>query len=53
MYKVSYNSGPNCVKCDNIHNVTSIYIISANASNALRYGSHSVACKQNYICLYP
>jgi len=27
--------------------------IFANASNALRYGSHSVTCKQHHICLYP
>ena len=25
--------------------------LRANASNALRYGSHSVTCKQHYICL--
>jgi len=26
--------------------------LRANASNALRYGSHSVTCKQHHICLY-
>ena len=26
--------------------------VYANASNALRYGSHSVICKQHHICLY-
>jgi len=26
--------------------------VYANASNALRYGSHSVTCKQHHICLY-
>ena len=25
----------------------------ANASNALRYGSHSFTCKQHHSCLYP
>ena len=26
--------------------------LHANASNILRYGSHSVTCKQHHICLY-
>jgi len=26
--------------------------LRVNASNALRYGSHSVTCKQHHICLY-
>ena len=29
-----------------------IACLRANASNALRYGSHSVTCKQHHICLY-
>ena len=34
--------------------ITSICIarIYANASNSLRYGSHSVTCKRYHICLY-
>jgi len=26
--------------------------LCANTSNTLRYGSHSVSCKQHHICLY-
>jgi len=26
--------------------------LCANASNVLRYGSHSVTCKQHHICLH-
>ena len=30
----------------------SIARLRANACNVLRYGSHSVSCKQHHICLY-
>jgi len=28
-------------------------LYSASTPNALRYGSHSITCKQHHICLYP
>jgi len=43
---------PLCLVCKVKHTWICIARLRANASNALRYGSHSVTCKQHHNCPY-